>query len=225
MSFTVSATPPAGQVGVNPYFIYITSTDTLSEILTPGYLDVSKSTINVFSNEQVAVVKYPDGIALLQVNVSADGVVTLTATTSPGGVILPVVSGNFAVFTGTQGFMTDDGFAPSNAALANVVMAATGSGVSSGLTARFNDSNGTIGSGYKLFTGQAGPYAGGGTSNTFTTPGLTTAAIAVATILTSTNSVAITKASPGTNSLAVTFSADPGAGTVIQYFATLGAVS
>jgi hypothetical protein len=36
-------------------------------------------------------------------------------------------------------------------------------------------------------------------------------------ILTSTNSVSVNKAVPGTNTLAVTFSADPGAGTVLTY--------
>jgi len=62
-------------------------------------------------------------------------------------------------------------------------------------------------------------YAGGGTSNAFTATGLASTDIVVATILASTNSVAITKAVPTTNTLTVTFSADPGAGTTVQWHA------
>lgn len=62
-------------------------------------------------------------------------------------------------------------------------------------------------------------YGGGGTSNAFTATGLAATDIVVATILASTNSVAITKAVPTTNTLTITFSADPGAGTTVQWHA------
>lgn len=60
-------------------------------------------------------------------------------------------------------------------------------------------------------------FAGGSTSNTFTTTNMTSSSIVTAVILASTNSVAITKALPGTNTLAVTFSADPGANTTVSW--------
>lgn len=62
-------------------------------------------------------------------------------------------------------------------------------------------------------------YGGGGTSNAFTATGLAATDIVVATILASTNSVAITKAVPTANTLTITFSADPGAGTTVQWHA------
>lgn len=62
-------------------------------------------------------------------------------------------------------------------------------------------------------------YGGGGTSNAFTATGLAATDIVVATILASANAVAIAKAVPTTNTLTVTFSADPGAGTTVQWHA------
>ena len=65
--------------------------------------------------------------------------------------------------------------------------------------------------------GTTAAYAGGGTSNAFTATGLAATDIVTATILASTNSVSITKAVPTTNTLTITFSADPGAGTTVQW--------
>lgn len=67
-------------------------------------------------------------------------------------------------------------------------------------------------------------FAGGGTSFAAAVAGATTAWIVAANIQTSTNSVAITKVVPTTNTLTFTFSADPGAGTVISYVALTSAV-
>jgi len=62
-------------------------------------------------------------------------------------------------------------------------------------------------------------YGGGGTSNAFTATGLAATDIVVATILASTNAVSIAKAVPTADTLTVTFSADPGAGTTVQWHA------
>jgi len=67
--------------------------------------------------------------------------------------------------------------------------------------------------------GTTAAYGGGGTSNAFTATGVASTDIVTATILASTNSVAITKAVPTTNTITVTFSADPGAGTTVQWHA------
>lgn len=62
-------------------------------------------------------------------------------------------------------------------------------------------------------------YGGGGTSNAFTATGLVSTDIVVATILASTNAVSICKAVPTADTLTITFSADPGAGTTVQWHA------
>ena len=60
-------------------------------------------------------------------------------------------------------------------------------------------------------------YAGGGTSNAFSVSNMTSACRVGAVILTSTNDVSIVKCVPGAATLTVTFSADPGANTVVMY--------
>lgn len=67
-------------------------------------------------------------------------------------------------------------------------------------------------------------YAGGGTSHAFVATGLTASSIVTANILTSTNSVSITKVVPSANTLTITFSADPGTGTTVNYIAFSGPV-
>lgn len=74
-----------------------------------------------------------------------------------------------------------------------------------------------VDAGFALHSGTTAAYAGGGTSNAFTTTNMTAASIVTAVILTSTNDVSITKAVPGTNTLTVTFSADPGANTTVNW--------
>lgn len=73
--------------------------------------------------------------------------------------------------------------------------------------------------GFALKAGNTAAYAGGGTSNAYSTPGTTALSIVTAVILTSTNAVAIAKAVPTSNTLTVTFTSDPGAGTVVSWIA------
>ncbi len=74
-----------------------------------------------------------------------------------------------------------------------------------------------VDAGFALHAGTTAPYAGGGTSNTFTTTNMTSSSIVTAVILASSNPASIEKAVPGTNTLAVTFSADPGADTTVSW--------
>ena len=74
-----------------------------------------------------------------------------------------------------------------------------------------------VDAGFALHSGTTSAYAGGGTSNAFTTTNMTSASIVTATILSQTNAATIVKAVPGTNTLTVTFSADPGANTTINW--------
>lgn len=79
--------------------------------------------------------------------------------------------------------------------------------------------------GARIISNTTGTYAGGGTSNAFTATGLTASCVGSAVIRTSTNAVSIAKAVPGTNTLTVTFSADPGAGTTVDYIYTTASQS
>lgn len=67
------------------------------------------------------------------------------------------------------------------------------------------------------FAGTTSAYGGGGTSNGFTVTGAAATDVATAVIRASTNAVSITKAVLTTNTLTVHFSADPGAGTTVDY--------
>lgn len=71
--------------------------------------------------------------------------------------------------------------------------------------------------------GTTGAYGGGGTSNAFTVTGLLATDVVSAVIRASTNAVAIAKAVPTSNTLTITFSADPGAGTTVDYIAARAA--
>lgn len=71
--------------------------------------------------------------------------------------------------------------------------------------------------------GTTAAYGGGGTSNAFVATGVAATDIMSAVIRTSANDVAIVKAVPTTNTLTITFSADPGAGTTVDYIAARAA--
>ncbi|WP_231861886.1 hypothetical protein [Legionella hackeliae] len=164
-----------------------------------------------------------DGVALFEVVVSGDQV-SLQAAIDAGSVTLPVVDGNFANFDGTTGKIKDDCFLPSNAAKTRVVMAGAATVVNN--LSQFADTTGTVkDAGYRIIANTTAAYAGGGTNNVFVATGLSAGAVGSPVIRTSTNSVSITKALPGTNTLDITFSADPGAGTTVDYIYTTAAAS
>lgn len=62
-------------------------------------------------------------------------------------------------------------------------------------------------------------WGGGSTSNAFSAPGLFSYSVVTASILSQTNTASIVSVVPSTDTLTVTFSADPGANTVINYIA------
>lgn len=78
--------------------------------------------------------------------------------------------------------------------------------------------------GAKVTTGTLS-WGGGGASNAFSLPGLTTSSKIVTTITGSANTVSLDKAVKSTDTLTVTFSGDPGAGTTIDYIMTSAALS
>lgn len=143
-------TQQPNMVGVFPNQKFMVTTDNLATITTAGYLNQVNLESNPISTTDILQVLYSFN---QQTNVGTYGVFTVTITganstitlvpdVNEGDVLLPVVSGDFAVFNGTTGQIKDAGYLPSNAAKTNVVMA--GSAVQTGYIAHFVDTSGTI---------------------------------------------------------------------------------
>lgn len=81
-----------------------------------------------------------------------------------------------------------------------------------------------VDAGAAIHAGTTGTYAGGSTSNAFTITGMASTWVVTASNLTATNSVSITKVVPSTNTLTITWSADPGAGTTVNWIALTAAI-
>lgn len=113
----VTDTP--GQGGVNPRRVKIITTDNLATVTASGYLNNQVQQGYILQNTDVIDMIYSYSTTLgsgtygeFTVNLNG-GNVTLTASSGGGGgVILPVVSGNAAVFSGTSGQIADGGGAP-----------------------------------------------------------------------------------------------------------------
>jgi hypothetical protein len=139
-----------GEVGVRPGDVKMLTTDNFATITAAGYLNGVGNQLPEVGLAPSDVVEclysynaYTDTGSLAYFQpVFSNGVITLTAVGNPGDVTLPVVSGNFSVFSGTTGLMHDAGFAPSDATKTKVVMA--GSAVQVGYIAHFVDVTGTV---------------------------------------------------------------------------------
>lgn len=132
MSIVSFNTLTPGLVGVEPRIVQIVTTDNLATITAAGYLNRQGQVLQGFAffNTDVILVNYSHVVAthsgifgMFLPSISATGIITLTAWVDSGNVLLPVVSGDFAVFNGTTGQIKDAGYLPSNAAKTNVVMA------------------------------------------------------------------------------------------------------
>jgi hypothetical protein len=78
--------------------------------------------------------------------------------------------------------------------------------------------------GFRILSGTV-TWGGGGTSNAFTIPGLTATSYGSCVLRTSGARVSLQSAVPSANALTVIFSADPGAGTSLDYIYTTAASS
>lgn len=228
MSIVSIYTDFAGQIGANPRRVKIVTTDNLATVTTAGWLNNNNlQGYQLYPTDFIDMVYSYNGVTNSGTNdvflVSiTNSVITLSQDVSGGNVILPVVDGNFATFSGTAGKTDDSGYAPSNAAK-TVVPMLDAVPVANNLS-KFTAIDGTVGdAGFRVISNTTAAYAGGGTSNAFTATGLTVNAKGSAVIRASTNSVSITKALPGTNTLTITFSADPGAATTVDYIYTTAA--
>lgn len=121
-----------------PYF----TTDTYATIIGAGYLNTVQDS-NLLLSTDIINASYSGGSGFFTVSIAADKAITLAPQASMGEVILPVVSGNFSVFSGTTGVIVDLGYSPSNAAKTRVVMANGATTI--GDLATYTDITGTVG--------------------------------------------------------------------------------
>jgi hypothetical protein len=136
-------------VGVFPNQKFAVFGDNLATITAAGYLNSVNLESNPISATDVLQVLYSynnvtksGSFGIFTVSISNSGVITLVEWSNPGDVLLPVVSGDFAVFNGTTGQIKDAGYLPSNAAKTNVVMLSAAPTV--GHLASFSDVAGTV---------------------------------------------------------------------------------
>lgn len=147
---------------------------------------------------------------------AASGYLELQAANSAGnyaGIITNASLGQASTWT-----LADPGGAASK------ILQAAGTLVTGNVVKASGTAGLIVDAGFAVKANTTATYAGGGTSNAFTATGLTSTSIVTAVILTSTNSVSITKAVPSSNTLTVTFSADPGASTTVSWIAITPAV-
>jgi hypothetical protein len=137
--------------GIAPRLVQIVSTDNLATITAAGYLNKQGQVLEGLSllptDEVHIIYSYVQstnsgtfGIFTPSISV---GTITLVQWANPGDILLPVVSGDFAVFNGTTGQIKDAGYLPSNAAKTNVVMA-SGATIANHI-ATYTDTAGTVG--------------------------------------------------------------------------------
>lgn len=143
---------PASQVNATPQpasIVFINTDDTSETVQTTGYLNpYASNAANALYNapfvdgQWVLVYTTDEGQSAYQISISG-GDISLVPEINPGSVTLPVTSGHFAVFDGTEGVLKDAGYYPSDASLTRVVMSVAGP--LPNRIARFMDSQGTIG--------------------------------------------------------------------------------
>ncbi len=130
-----------GQVGIRPNLIRILCDDSFATVTATNYLLSAKNQGFAFNNADMALITYGSTPVTQFFTVSiSSGDITLEPVA--GEVTLPVVSGDFAVFTGTAGALDDLGYSPSDATKTKVVMASAA--VAANRIACFADTAGTI---------------------------------------------------------------------------------
>ncbi len=149
---------------------------------------------------------------------AAKGFIQLLATTNATGNFATTITNAAAVAQSITVTIPDPAGATANFVLAPAALVSGNAVKASGTAGLIADA------GYAFHAGTTGTYAGGGTSNAFTATGMASTWIVTATILTSTNAVAVAKAVPSANTLTITFTADPGASTTVSWVASTGAV-
>lgn len=201
---TISITDPGASTAN-----FILSANATGQTITTGNLALTLGALTLGSSGHASSLTiFP--------TTAANGTLILSAVNAGGAFNTTISSG--IIGQSTVYTLPDSGTATAKIAVA---AAATVSGnlvKASGVAGQLADA------GFAVLAKTTSSYAGGGTSNAFTATGLATTSIVTASILTSTNSVSITKVVPTANTLTITFSADPGAATTVSYIAISPAV-
>lgn len=130
-------TPIPMTVGEFPQLKFALFGDNLAAITTSGYLNSSNlAAAAPIGNQDIIFALYSYNqqttvgtFSILTAAVSgATGQITLSQWANSGNVVLPVVSGNVASFSGTSGQITDTGFAATNVMRTNAINTMTSAG-------------------------------------------------------------------------------------------------
>jgi hypothetical protein len=103
-----------GQAGVFPAIIYLLTNDTLAEVTATGYLNGLVRSNLPLSEADVALVTTKTSPNAISTQVGWFDVTksgenwSLTATTQPGGVVLPTIVNHIATYTNTSGTLSED---------------------------------------------------------------------------------------------------------------------
>ena len=204
-----------GTVGQFPSIKMITTSATLAQVTTPGWIDSQPTTQKLSQNDYILInygFSAPSTYGTIEwftVSIATGPaiVTTLVPWVNPANVLLPVVNGHGVVFNGTSGQIEDSGYQP-----------LLSSPVVSGNNAIFNGTLGQIkDGGYQLHGSITSSFAGGSVTFVAAAPGVGFTSIVTANIVASTNAVAIAKLAVGSATITFTFTADPGAGTLVNY--------
>lgn len=103
----------------NPVFAYLFTTENYATITTAGFLNNIGGTSQLQVTD-IVVANYGGLNGFFNVAIDSSKVITLSPLVSTGEVVLPVVSGNLAMFSGTAGAIAD-----ANIIAANVLLTTT----------------------------------------------------------------------------------------------------
>lgn len=148
-----------GQVGVIGAIKYMVTNDSLATVITAGYLNNIDLAVNPVAASDVLGITYlynlqtQNGTFGFFTVAIVNGVITLSQYVSSGDVLLPVVSGHFAIFNGTSGQIKDSGQAASS--LVNPFIVTSPGTLTTNHIAQIADANGSIKDGGVLGTAAA----------------------------------------------------------------------
>jgi hypothetical protein len=200
-----------GQIGDRPRRPKLITTDTLATVTTAAYLNQYNLQGQVILTTDVIDVFYSYTNSLLPGTYTAlvptivNGVITLSQVVDLANVLLPVVAGNIASFSGTTGLIAD-----SSILATNVVSKAAVNVMAAGSSIVLAKVNGTEAANAVTASGVAGVI----TTSTLTTAGAATYVITWTNTFISATSVIGLTIQGGTNTTQnVNFKVVPGAGT------------
>lgn len=164
MAIVQLPTALAAQTGILPATKKAVVTDDLTAVTTAGFFNSGNLQGATIETNDVLEILYSydvnTKIGSLGVFIPAisNGVITLNKWVNPGDITLPVVSGNFANFTGVLGRIHDAGYSASDPLKTKVVMA--NGAVVANRFAKFTDTAGTVDDATSAGTNLGDIYAG-----------------------------------------------------------------